>query len=361
MKTVTMIGTLPPIKGISPYTKELCSELSKLVHIDFIGFKSIYPEFLYPGGTKVSGVKPPKIKNLDNRSFLTWYNPFTWIYAGFTAKGDVVHAQWWSWALAPVYCTVLLIAKLRGKKIVLTAHNIEPHEKSFLKSLFNNSTFSLADKYIVHSENNKATLIKEKKITKTIKIIAHGQIQFPRSKKTKQEIRLNLGFSKTDTVLIFFGNIRDYKGLDILLETLTLLPNNCKLIIAGKPWGSFDRYSSIIDNNKLFDRVVLFTNYLPDKLVADLFRASDVAVFPYRLFEASSGAASLANFYGLTLVVTDVGGLPSLVNNTKLVAKPNKFSLKTAILYAIEHLDILSLSKLPSWSIIAAQTAEYYK
>jgi len=114
---VTMISTLPPIKASSLYTLNLVNAISKKIKIDFIGFKKIYPEFLYPGGTIDKNTKEPKIKNVNIRSFLTWYNPFSWIWAGLTCKGKVIHAQWWSYVLAPIYFTILSIAKLSKKKI----------------------------------------------------------------------------------------------------------------------------------------------------------------------------------------------------------------------------------------------------
>ena len=112
---VSMLSTLPPIKGLSPYTLGLVKELSKMCEITFYGFKSIYPEFLYPGGTKTNE-EEPKIKNINLHNNLTWYNPFSWIKTGFQIKTAVVHVQWWSWFIAPVYYTVLKIAKLREKK-----------------------------------------------------------------------------------------------------------------------------------------------------------------------------------------------------------------------------------------------------
>ncbi|MEM0473328.1 MAG: glycosyltransferase, partial [Candidatus Aenigmatarchaeota archaeon] len=164
---ISVIGTLPPLKGISPYCAAFAKELSKNIYVEFINFKSIYPEFLYPGkSTKVKDPNylPPKLEKGKIKNVLTWYNPFSWIKTGLTLEGDIVHAQWWSYVLAPVYLTILLLAKLRGKKIVITVHNVFPHESNWFSNLLNKSVIHLGDRFIVHSEDNKKTFIDNFKI-----------------------------------------------------------------------------------------------------------------------------------------------------------------------------------------------------
>jgi len=128
---VTMIGTLPPIKGISAYCSELINSLSDELHIEFFSFKKLYPEFLYPGGEiedKTSTVRFKTNKNLRIRKTLTHYIPLSWLWVGITANGDIIHVHWWTTFLTPVYLIILLISKLRKRKVVITAHNILPHE-----------------------------------------------------------------------------------------------------------------------------------------------------------------------------------------------------------------------------------------
>jgi hypothetical protein len=103
MKSISMISSLPPVKGVSPYTKELMKELSKKCKIEFFGFKSIYPEFLYPGGTNTEE-EAPKFQNTTISNRLTWYNPFSWISVGYSIKTSVVHAQWWSHRCILPFC-----------------------------------------------------------------------------------------------------------------------------------------------------------------------------------------------------------------------------------------------------------------
>ena len=329
---ISMIGTLPPVKGISPYTLNLLKRISKKESIDFYGFKSIYPEFLYPGKTKTDE-KEPKIKNVTIYNNLTWYNPYSWIKTGFQIKTKIVHAQWWSWFLAPVYYTILKIAKIRSKKVIITIHNVKPHEKSAFKNYLNNSIINLADEYIVHSEENKKQFLGLNKTKKKIRVIPHGIIEFPISRISKRELRNKYGFSDKDKILIFFGNIRKYKGLDILIKALGLIKDEeIKLIIAGQPWENFKKYQELIDKNNLNSRIKKFLRYNSQEKVAELFKISDLAVFPYIEFEASSGAASVAQFYKKPIIASRVGGLKEIVNKDKLFEPNNIKSLSNKII-----------------------------
>jgi glycosyltransferase involved in cell wall biosynthesis len=328
---ISMLGSLPPIKGISPYTLNLVKELSKKVEIDFYNFKSIYPEIFYPGGTKTNE-KEPKIKNVKIHNYLAWYNPFSWIKTGFAIKTDLLHVQWWAWTLAPIYLTILGIAKLRNKKIVMTIHNVKMHENSLIPNFLNKTVINLADEYIVHSEDNKKTFLNQFKTNKKVKIIPHPIIEFPISSIPKEILKRKYGFKKEDKILIFFGNIRPYKGLDVLLKTFGEIKNsNLKLIIAGQVWGSFSLYQNLIDNLNLKDRVKLFLGYNNKDLVAELFKISDIAVFPYKKFDAASGALSVAMFYKKPVIITDVMTIDKNYKSYKIAKSGDSIDLKNKI------------------------------
>lgn len=159
---VTLISTLPPIKYISPYCQELLKSLSKNIEVEFIGFKKLYPDFLYPGGTivKDNNYKTPEIKNEEIKNILTYYNPFSWIWGGLTTKGEIIHAQWGSHILPPIYFVILSICKIRRKKIVITVHNVLPHESIKLNRFLNGVILPFGDVFIVHTGGNKEALSK---------------------------------------------------------------------------------------------------------------------------------------------------------------------------------------------------------
>ncbi|HLD10653.1 MAG TPA: glycosyltransferase [Candidatus Nanoarchaeia archaeon] len=381
---ISMISTLPPLKGMSPYTLGLVKELSKEIEINFFGFKSLYPEFLYPGGTKTSE-QEPKLPNLNIKNTLTWYNPFSWIYTGFKIKDKIIHVQWWSWFLAPVYITTLTIVKLRGKKVIMTIHNVEPHEKSFIKNFLNTSVISLASEYIVHSEDNKKKFEKYAK-NKKINVLPIGleeKKQINRQEAIKEiNSKLNSDIKQNDKVILFFGNIRDYKGLDVLIEVYNDIKkqnnenNSIKLIVAGESWEK--QITELIKSNK----DIIFSNgFIPPSEVVYYFSASDLVVFPYKYFDASSAAASDAISYGKAIVVTKTGGLPTLVKDKNVIAVPNsKDSLKKAILYTLYNnnnnnnnnnkdknkirkleQDSKSIASSLSWKSVAKKTLEVYR
>jgi len=357
MKKITMLSTLPPIKGLSPYTLGLVKELSKHVKINFIGFKSIYPEFMYPGGTKDLSQKKPKIKNLRNKSFLTWYNPISWIKAGLTCEGKVVHAQWWAWPLAPIYLIVLSLAKLNKKKIIMTIHNVKPHEKSFFKNLLNKSVLSLADEYIVHNENNKLLFISESKTKKKIYVIPHGIIEIEKPKENKKQLRKKYDFKQKEKIILFFGTIRPYKGLDLLIKTMKYL-QGYKLIIAGKPWESFEKYQNLINKNNLESQIVKMLKFVSNKELAELLTLCDVVIFPYKEFEASSGAAATALPFNKPLVVTNVGGLTEITQKKEFITNPDPYEIAKTVKKLKSNYNFKESEF--SWKNIARKTIEVY-
>lgn len=333
-----MLGTLPPVKGLSPYTLTLVRALAKNVEIDFFGFKALYPEFLYPGGTR-TGDTEPSIPNVRIRNLLTWYNPFSWIWAGFAITTDILHAQWWSWFLAPVYLVVLGIARLRGKRVILTVHNVDPHERAWWKRALNSSVLRLADEYIVHNEGNRGRFLKKTGTKKPVHVIPHPIIEIQKSSIPREELRKRYGYGSENRVLLFFGNIRPYKGLDILIEAFSLLEDPAaRLIVAGKPWEDFRSYRRLIEQGGIESRVQLLLDFIPEAKAAELFKISDLVVFPYRDFDASSGAASLALRFGKASLVTKVGGLPDLVGDPALVAMPgDSQDLLEKMRFALNH------------------------
>lgn len=377
LHNVTMIGTLPPIKGISPYCLELVKNLSTLLPVEFIGFKKLYPDLLYPGGTKIQeeSITSFTLKNVHAMNNLTYYNPFTWIVAGLTAKGEVIHAQWWSHVLAPIYLTILFLCKVRGKKIVLTVHNVIPHEQSSFNKLLNNSVLSLGDGYIVHSESNKTEFIKNFQIPESRVFVApHGILEQAEKKGiSKLVAREHLNLPPSGKVLLFFGTIRDYKGLDVLLRALPEVRRqipDVMLIVAGKPWGGWDTYQTILTENGLENSVLLKLDFISPSEIEYYFAACDIVVLPYKYFNSQSGVGALALPFYKPLVVTNVGGLPEYILDKRVIANPNDINdLVEKIVLVLSDDELLlklskdseTLSKKYKWVEIAKKTVSVYK
>ena len=330
---VTLIGTLPPLKGISPYCLELTKAISELIFLEFIGFKDLYPDTFYPGGTKIISKEHniQKMNNVSIKEILRYFDPLSWIKTGLIANGTIIHVQWWSYVLAPIYIVFLTIFRLRHKKIIITVHNVLPHEINFwgwINIFLNKIVLLLGHRFIVHSYDNAQKLTNLFGIDQAkISVIPHGILKPTKIRSiSKEEARDRILVPKKINVILLFGNLREYKGLDILLSSLKIVKQkimNIILIIAGQPWIEIDGYNNSIRNHNLENNIVRRLKFIPPSEVKYYFSASDVIVLPYKYFDSQSGVAALSLYFKKPLIVTDVGGLTNFVKDERAIAKPN--------------------------------------
>jgi glycosyltransferase involved in cell wall biosynthesis len=316
-----MLGSLPPLRALSSYCLGLANALADILPVEFISFNKIYPGFLYPGRDLQEDHSFPAVNhpNLRVRRHLAWFNPWTWIMEGLMAKGALLHAQWWSLPLWPIYAFVCSGFKARRRPIVFTVHNIRPHEDSRIYECLCRVLFKLGDHFIVHSGENLATLrevyhIPDSRMTQ----IAHGPLDFPSGVFTREAVRQDLGFSNEHRVVLLFGAIRPYKGVDVALRALADVREEMpevRLLIAGKPWETWDSYRALISALGIEPFVSTDLRYIPAGEVAKFFLAADLVILPYRRFDAQSGVGAAALAFQKPLIVTDVGGLPDLVGD----------------------------------------------
>ena len=375
---MTMVGALPPLKGNAYYSMSLAREMSKHIVTEFISFKRLYPDFLYPGG--VEDVDPSfrihQQSRLKIHRIISYCNPITWIRAAWVAQSRVVHLQWWSLPLAPIYLVILIGLKIRRKRILFTVHNVVPHEKSILDWRLTKIILAFGDAYIVHSRDNKETLTEAFEIPEANVHVVHMPIHdmYVGSGEDSASIRKTLGLPEKGKVLLSFGNIRPYKGLDVLIgampEVLRAVPDT-HLLIAGQNWGKWnDPYGELIQSLKINRSVTPLLDYIPMSQVADIFQVADVVVLPYRYFDAQSGVGNIALAFEIPMVVTRVGGLADLVEDDRVVCPPEDVqALAQAIIPTL--LDDQFRSKLKfdasrlksrySWSAAVSQTMKIYQ
>jgi glycosyltransferase involved in cell wall biosynthesis len=373
---VSVIGTLPPVKGISAYSLHLAEALSRDpgVSLEFVGFSTIYPKWVYPGSEPSEpGASAPGLQDVRVRNLLTWYNPASWLQAGLTLQGDVVHAQWWSEVLAPIYATVLGIARLRGKRVVMTVHNIAPHEDGWLKCLAGRLALRFAHAYIVHSERNRSRLEDLVGTRKPIAVRRHGALETPRSGLSPAAAREVLGLNAEAKVILCFGYVRRYKGIDVLLRAFAEVVRaepSATLVVAGEPWVDWSPYDALIERLGIRDRVRLFLNFIPGNEVEAFFVSADVVVLPYLSFDSQSGAGARALPFGRALLVTDIGGLPELTRNSAAVVPAgDSVGLAEALLRIVQDdnlrdrlaADSLAVARELGWDAIAAATIDFYR
>jgi len=362
---------------LSSYCLELSSSLVGITGVEFISFKTMYPTFLYPGGDlKDDATFPDRSQDgLRVRRSLTWYNPFSWIQEGLSAQGDILHAQWWSLPLAPVYFCICLIFKLRGKPVVFTVHNVHSHDPSALFREVSRLLFRLGDHFIVHTEQNRLQLTALYGISpKRISLIPHGSLDFHvRCSADPESIRKSMGLEARHKVILLFGAIRRYKGVDTALrafaQVLAKMPE-CRLLIAGRLWEKWKPYQHLIDHLGVAEQILPVLDYIPSGEVYRYFCAADLVILPYHRFDSQSGVGSTAISFRKPMIVTRVGGLPELVRDSRFVVPPgDPDALASAIINCFQDPDLLSImardadtvAQQLSWPAIARKTCDVYE
>ena len=376
---ITLIGTLPPIKALSPYCYHLADALSKKIDLEFISFKHILPNFMYCGGPKEK--KTYKISNFESYNILSWYNPFSWIKSGIIAKGEIVHFQHWQLYASLMYCFILPIVKIRGKKRIITVHNITPHTTDFpsvfLDKILNRIIFPFTDHFIVHNKRNMNKFLNLYKIDENkISIIPHGSITPYQNIKNipKEKARKHLNIPSNKKVILFFGYMWNYKGLDVLLKSLKIVKENMNevvLLLAGQPLRDWKKYEKIIKENRLYNCIIKVLKYIPDSETEYYFSSADLVALPYyeHPFDTHGGVGALALSFKKPMIVTDVGGLPEYVKDKRVISNPNNVEeLSQKIIFILNDESLLKklskdsekLSKQLSWDKIADTTIEVY-
>ena len=326
---IAMLGSFPPLRGISSYCFELAGALARQVSLEFISFKKMYPRFLYPGGDlKDDPTFPLKsLPNLRVKRNLTWYNPLSWLREMLEARADLLHVQWRSLPLAPVIACVALGYKLRGKSVVFTIHNVLGHEQRTLFCKVSGALFRLGDHFIVHTAANRKQLIERFQIEpQRISRVAHGILGLFRPPQADPaEIRAAFGYEPHHRVILVFGAIRPYKGLMTALRAFAALQrrlHHARLLVAGQLWEPWDRYQLEIDRLGIAAAVGTHRDYIAADQVHRYFTAADLVWLPYLRFDSQSGVGSTALAFEKPMIVTAVGGLPELVGDRRFVVPP---------------------------------------
>ena len=375
--TVSILGTLPPIRALSSYCFELAHAIAEKFPVEFISFKKIYPSFLYPGGAPDDDTSYPPVSTsrIHEKRHLTWYNPLSWFIEGISAKGALLHAQWWSMPLFPIYLIICFCFKAKKRPVIFTVHNVLSHEKSNLYFRLSQILFKLGDFFIVHSAVNREQMHTFYKISlDRISVIPHGSLDFHvRQNVNKKALRKEMGVDQNARVILLFGAIRPYKGIDTAIrafaEVIRQIPD-ARLFIAGRAWEDWQPYARLINDLEVQKYVITALDYIPSGNVYKYFEISDLCLFPYHHFDSQSGAGSAALSFRKPMIVANVGGLPDLVKDPQWVVPPgNATDLAEAMIRCLENPDLLERMKSDintiaaqfSWSAIADKTTEVYK
>lgn len=339
-KNIAIIGPAYPLRGggMATFNERMAREFLHQGHnVTIYTFSLQYPSFLFPGTTQYSKEAPPQ--DLKIEVLINSVNPLNWIKAGNIirkARPDIAIVRYWLPFMAPALGTILrLVKKNKHTKIVCVADNVIPHEKRPGDNLFTKYFIPPIDAFITMSQNVMDDLAKFTTCKKAI-LVNHPLYDNFGEKIPQAEARQKLGIAENDFVLLFFGFIRKYKGLDILLDALPQISKNIpqlKLLVAGEFYGDKEEFDEQIKQLNISDKLILHTNFISDAEIKYFLCAADVVVQPYRN-ATQSGVSPLAYHFEIPMVVTNVGALPAMVPNniSGLVAEPNATSIADAVI-----------------------------
>lgn len=325
--------------GLAAFNERLAHEYIKEGHdVEIVTFTLQYPSFLFPGKTQYSSEPAPE--GLNIKRLLSSVNPFSWLKTGRYIKRqrpDLLICAFWLPFMAPSLGTTLRIAKRPSTKRISIVHNLIPHEHRPGDKIFARWFVNSCDGFVTLSRSVLDDLDRfdpRKKLPRTFSphpIYDHYGESIP---KTQACNLLNI--APECRYALFFGFIRDYKGLDLLISAMAdkrLADLNVKLIVAGEFYGDPKPYMEQIERLNIADRIILKSEFIPNSEVSRYFCAADVVVQPYKS-ATQSGVTQIAFHFEKPMIVTNVGGLPEIVPNEKVgfVVEPNAKTIADAIL-----------------------------
>ena len=328
---IVMLGPVYPYKsGIAQYTGAMCTALRKEHEVRAVSFSMQYPKLLFRHTQKDESNTTFRYEPVTYP--LNTVNPVTWRKTAkqiMNENPDLLIVQWWHPWFAPCYASILrsIRKESRQTKIIFICHNVLPHEGFPMKDFLAKRVLAKGDAFIVHSQQDAEDL---QRLTKD-PLFVHGvhpaYNQFKKKDMTREEARQILSIPAEQEMLLFFGYIREYKGLRHLIRAL---PEICEirpkahLFVVGDFWeNNREEYEQLIRETGTQEGITLVDGYLPDDEVEPYFAAADLCVLPYES-ATQSGVIQIAYSFGLPVIATDVGGLPEVVldDRTGFVVPP---------------------------------------
>jgi glycosyltransferase involved in cell wall biosynthesis len=346
---VVIIGPAYPLRGgLASFDQRLCRAFTEAGHdASIYSFSLQYPGFLFPGTTQYSSDPPPE--GIEIHSLINSISPLNWLSTGERLRKeapDLLVVRYWLPFMGPALGTILRRVRKNGRtRIIAITDNVLPHEKRPGDLVFTRYFLKACDGFITMSDEVMQDLRKFEK-TKPAEKVIHplydnfGEIVPKPDARQMLNEKLNLNIGADEKIVLFFGFIRKYKGLDLLLRAMAepgIREAGIRLLVAGEYYDEEKTYTDLIAELKIKDRLILKTDFIPDLEVQYYLCASDAVIQPYR-HATQSGVTPLAYHFEKPMIVTDVGSLPSHVihEQTGLVAKPEPSSIARAILRFFE-------------------------
>jgi len=339
---IALIGpTYPYAGGISHFNTILAKELSKKNEIKVFSYYKRYPQLVYPAKEQEDKKSEMKIEVEAERT-LSIINPFSWIKTAlkirkFNPEKIVFHFV--TPFTSIMFSVISFISKFKRKtKTVLICHNLNPHEKRFLDKILSKIMFRNTNEFITHSNEDFFELKKKFKDKKVIKGFSPALNFFNFKTFSKNESKKILGLNKN--TILFFGYVREYKGLNYILEAMPLVLKeiDAELVIAGQFCKNKEEYLKKINELEIKKNVKIFDEYIQNEKIGLFFSASDVVVMPYKSL-SNSAILQIALSFNKPVIGTRVGALKEVIKNNMngFLTENSKESIAKAIIKFYEE------------------------
>lgn len=349
---IAIIGPAHPLRGggMTTFNERLAVEIQNQGHKCTIYSYSLqYPSFLFPGKSQYTDEPAPE--NLTIHTIINSINPLNWLSSAKkikAAKHDLIIVRYWLPFMGPALGTILRrVKKDKNVHVLCIADNVVPHEHRPGDEAFTKYFIKPIDSFITMSKE----VLKDLKLftNKPATFAPHPIYDSYLPPISKEEACKKLGINPNDKYLLFFGFIRKYKGLDIMLAAMNderIKQAGIKLIIAGEYYDDRETYETLIEKYDLKDRIEAFTDFIPNNEIHYYFSAADAVVQPYRT-ATQSGITQVAYYFDKPMIVSNVGGLPEVVpdGKTGFVAEPESKSIADAVMKFFEPNSIPDLSE----------------
>ena len=323
LKIVT-IGPFPPLRGgISDFHESLVNQISKKSDVKVLNFKSLYPKIFFPGKSEYGNNKS-SFKNVN--TILNPLNVLSWIKGKSLIKEnstDKIIISYWSFFFIPVYMFLLGSVKKENRYVLF--HNVISHENKPFEKFLLRHFIKIIGHCIVMNNYNKELILK---INPKANIISnfHPIYEIPYADNSNNNYKADLNI-KTKKNILFFGLIREYKGLDLLINAIALSKNkikDLKVLVVGENYESLEKYHKIIRTHNMKDSFIFINSFVDKDDIKKYFLSSELVVLPYKS-ASQSGVLSLAYNFNRPVLITDVGGLSDYVSDKKsgFIVEPN--------------------------------------
>ena len=311
-RRVVIVGPVHPFRGgIAHFTTSLANAAAKVHSVEVLSFRRLYPKILYPGGSDQDpsrarfGLECPADYRLDALNPLTWLAAARWMGS---RPPDFVVLPWWTTFLALPLGWLGRLLRRRRIPVIFLVHNVLPHERRRSDRALARWALRGGDGYVVLTQSEKARLMDILPRTEVVAVSPHPVYRlFAAGRIDRVEARRRLRVPEAAPILLFFGFVRPYKGVDSLLEAIKLLHDRGPapyLLVAGEVWDDGARLRRRIESLGIQERVRIDDRYIPNEEVGTYFSAADVFVAPYTA-GTQSGSLRIAMDFSLPVVVTE--------------------------------------------------------